>query len=84
MQSAHSVGTLHHALPSISTNRGGCQEISCNFNDLNGGIPSPLDVEFFDVEGVGFDELAARLDLIAHEEREELIRLERVVDAHLQ
>ena len=42
------------------------------------------DVEVLDVESVFADELAARLDALAHERREDLFALDRVVDPHLK
>ena len=44
---------------------------------------APLDVEVRDGERVALDELAARLDLIAHQRREDLVGGDRVFDAHL-
>ena len=46
--------------------------------------PDGLDVEVAHVERVVLDELAARLDLIAHQRREHLIGLRVVLGAHLQ
>ena len=43
-----------------------------------------LHVEVSDVERVVFDELAARLDLIAHQCREHLVRLGVVLGANLE
>src|SRR5512144_2027389 len=42
-----------------------------------------LDVQVLDVEGVLRDELAAWLDGVAHEDREDLVRLDGVVHPHL-
>ena len=42
-----------------------------------------LDVEVDDVAGVVLDELAARLDLVAHQHREDLVGRGRVLDRHL-
>ena len=42
------------------------------------------DVEVLHAKRVLFDELAPRLDLIAHQNREDLVRLHHVVDAHLE
>src|SRR5689334_16773521 len=50
-------------------------------------IPSPLplsDVEVLYVERVVFDELAARLDLVAHQRREHQVRLGVVLGSDLQ
>src|SRR5512140_2969954 len=41
-------------------------------------------VQIRHVEGVRLDELAARLDRVAHEDREDLVGLDGVLDAHLQ
>src|SRR5262249_62209598 len=43
-----------------------------------------LDIEIADIQRVGFDELPARLDLVTHEGREDVVRLVRVLDLHLQ
>src|SRR6266545_6709805 len=43
-----------------------------------------LDVEVLDVERVVFDELPARLDLIAHERGEHQVRLGVILRLHLQ
>jgi hypothetical protein len=41
-------------------------------------------IEVLYVQRVLFDELPSRLDLIAHQQREDLVRLEDIVDANLQ
>ena len=41
-------------------------------------VTSPLDVQRADVEGVVLDELAAGLNLVAHQEREHLVGLHGV------
>src|SRR5262245_17999296 len=43
-----------------------------------------LDVEVHDVQGVLFDELAARLHRVAHQDREHLVGADRILEAHLQ
>src|SRR3954468_15394305 len=43
----------------------------------------PSDVEVGHVAGVGLDELAPRLDLVAHEHREHALGLRGVVHGHL-
>src|SRR5262245_52022373 len=43
-----------------------------------------LDVEVLDAERVVLDEAAARLDLVAHQGREDLVCFVGVLDAHLQ
>src|SRR6267142_346482 len=45
---------------------------------------TPLDVEISDVERVFLDELAPRLDLVAHQGREHLVRLGVVLGADLE
>src|SRR5579863_1225095 len=46
--------------------------------------PSGLNVQVLHIERVVFDELAPRLHLVAHEDREDLVGLHCVVEAHLQ
>src|SRR5690349_4700859 len=43
-----------------------------------------LNIEVADVQRVRLDELSARLDLVAHEGREDVVRLVGVLDLHLQ
>src|SRR6476659_4742821 len=43
-----------------------------------------LDIQIRDLERVLLDELAARLDLVAHEDGEDVVCGDRVLDAHLQ
>src|SRR6478736_9189411 len=43
-----------------------------------------LDIEESHVLGVALDERAALLDVLAHEDREHLVRLGRVVEGHLE
>ncbi len=43
-----------------------------------------LNVQVFHIEGVVFDELSPRLDLVPHEDREEPVGLDRVLDADLE
>jgi hypothetical protein len=44
----------------------------------------PLNVQILHIECVVFDELAARLNAIAHQYREESVGLDRVFDLHLE
>ena len=44
---------------------------------------SPLDVEVAHAERVRLDERAPRLDLLAHQRREDFVRRDRVLDLHL-
>ena len=53
-----------------------------NNGNTAAGVPS--DVQVDDRQGVLLDELAARLHLIAHERRENIVRGDRVFDLHLQ
>src|SRR6202035_5949863 len=43
-----------------------------------------LDVQVADVERVGLDELPPRLDLVAHQDGEDRVGLDVVLDPHLQ
>src|SRR5678816_3320902 len=45
---------------------------------------TPLDVDVRDAQRVALDEVAARLDLVAHQHREDTIGLERVVELDAQ
>src|SRR5580658_3834954 len=47
-------------------------------------LDARLDIQIGDRQCIFFNELAARLDLISHARREDLIRGHRVLDAHLQ
>ena len=42
-----------------------------------------LDVEVFHVQRIVFDKAAARFDLIAHQNGEDLIGLDRIINPHL-
>ena len=42
-----------------------------------------LDVEVADVQRVVFDKLAPRLDLVAHQQPEKLVRIDRVINTNL-
>src|SRR5580704_10492138 len=50
----------------------------------HGAAPRPSDVEIRHRQRILLDELTPRLDLIAHQRGEDLIRRYRVLDAHLQ
>jgi uncharacterized protein YlaN (UPF0358 family) len=42
-----------------------------------------LDIQISDIQRVVFDEFAARFDLVAHQDGEDLISLDGIVDADL-
>ena len=50
----------------------------------NARAPTSSDIQVLHVQRIVFDELAARLDLIAHQRREHQVRLRMILGAHLQ
>src|SRR5262249_19483701 len=82
-----SVVSIHCLRSSFLTTRGGAYAPTPRIRDLriSGLLTEPSsDVQVSHGKGVLFDELAPRLDQVAHERREDLIRLDAVLDLHLE
>src|SRR5262249_10189359 len=62
----------------------GCAGLTSGRTRLLVGFRRRSDIQVLDVQRVLLDELASGLDLITHEDREELVGLHGVVDTHLQ